>query len=234
MAGLDSAIVTAAASLTAQGDVLGAIAENIANANTPGYKRLIAQLIDQGVSIPEVFLRRDFSQGPVVPTGNPNDLAIAGNGFFQVTLPNGQTAFTRAGSLGLSADATLVDINGNPVVGPIQVNPAGGPLTVAADGTVSQTINGTTQVLGRVQLATFDNAGGLAAQSGNLFSPTAASGQPIPGGDGSQIVQGAIEGSNVSLDQEFVNMIVAKSVYEASARVITTASAMEATLLRIV
>ena len=234
MSGLNSAIVTAAASLTAQGDVLGAVADNIANANTPGYKRQIATLIDQGVAIPEVFLRRDFSQGPVVPTGNPNDLAVEGNGFFQVALPNGQTAYTRDGSLGLSPNAALVDVNGNPIVGPIQVNPAGGPLTVAADGTVSQTINGATQVLGRVQLATFTNPGGLAAQSGNDFSPTFASGQAIPGGDGSQVVQGAIEGSNVDLAQEFVTMITAKTVYEASARVITTASSMEAELLRIV
>jgi len=233
MSSLNSAIVTAAASLVAQGDVLGATAENIANLDTPGYKRLIPTLISQGVNIPAVFLRRDMSQGPIAPTGNPNDLATSGNGFFQVTLPNGQTAFTRSGSFALSPNAQLVDLNGNPVVGPIQTNPAGGPITVSPDGVVSQTVNGAPQILGKLQLANFANPDALSASSGNLFDATAASGQPVPGAGGSQIIQGAVEAPNVDLAQELVTMITAKAVYEASARVITTASSMEQTLVKL-
>ena len=233
MPDLTSAILTAAGSLRAQGTVLGVTADNIANVDTPGYKRGKAVLVSGVSQIPEVFLRRDFSQGAIAPTGNPNDLAIAGNGFFQVQLAAGGAAFTRDGSLGLSANAVMVDVNGNPIIGPIQTNPAGGPVTVAPDGTVSQTVNGTTQVLGQIDLASFPNDGGLSPASGNLFTPTEASGQPIPGAGGSQIVQGAIEAPNVDLASEFITMITAKAVYEASARVITTADNMEKRLLDI-
>jgi flagellar basal-body rod protein FlgG len=230
---LDSALLTAAASLVAQGEVLGATADNIANLYTPGYKRLEATLVSGVTQIPEIFLRRDVSQGAIVPTGNPSDLAISGPGFFQVTQPNGTVGFTRDGAFGVSANAVMVDLNGNPVVGPIEANPAGGPVTVAADGTVSQTVNGTTQVLGQVQLATFANPGGLSAGSGNDFSPTGASGQPIAGGDGSQIIQSAVEAPNVDLAQELITMIAAKAVYTASARVVTAADSMDKTLLQI-
>jgi flagellar basal-body rod protein FlgG len=230
---LDSALLTAAASLVAQGEVLGATADNIANLYTPGYKRLEATLVSGVTQIPEIFLRRDMSQGAIVPTGNPNDLAINGPGFFQVTQPNGTVGFTRDGSFGVSANAVMIDLNGNPVVGPIQANPAGGPLTIASDGTVSQTVNGTTQVLGQVQVATFANPGGLSAGSGNDFSQTGGSGQPIAGGDGSQIVQGAVEAPNVDLAQELITMMTAKAVYTASARVVTTADSMDKTLLQI-
>ncbi|MEJ0072064.1 MAG: flagellar hook basal-body protein [Pseudomonadota bacterium] len=234
MSSLDSAITTAAASLVAQGKVLGVTADNIANLSTPGYKRGEVSIVSGVSQIPEIFLRRDLSQGAIAPTGNPNDLAIAGNGFFQVTLPNGGVAFTRAGEFGLSASAVMVDVNGNPVVGPTQTNPAGGPVTVSASGVVSQTVNGTSQVLGQIDLATFPNAGGLSAESGNLLSPSAASGQPVPGGDGSRIIQGAVEAPNVDLAQELITMITAKAVYTASARVITTADSMEKRLLQIV
>jgi flagellar basal-body rod protein FlgG len=234
MSSLNSAITTGVASLIAQGEVLGTVADNIANLSTAGYKRAEATIVSGVSQIPEVFLRRDMSQGAIAPTGNPNDLAINGNGFFEVSLPNGGVAFTRNGAFGLSASAVMVDLNGNPVVGPIQTSPTGGPVTVSASGVVSQTVNGAQQVLGQIDLATFPNAGGLSAESGNLFSPSNASGQPVPGGDGSQIVQGAIETPNVDLAQELITMITAKAVYTASARVITTAASMEKTLLQIV
>src|SRR5262249_9395246 len=199
MPSLDSAILTAAASLRAQGTVLGVVADNIANLNTPGFKRGEATLVSGVSQIPAVFLRRDFSQGAIAPTGNPNDLAINGNGFFEVQLPSGQIAFTRSGQFGLSATASLVDVNGNPVVGPIQTTPAGGPLVVSSTGQVTQTVNGSTVVLGQLTLASFPNPGGLSADSGNLFNATVASGQPATGLGGNQIVQGAIEAPNVDL-----------------------------------
>lgn len=233
MSGLDAALLTAAASLSAQGEVLGATADNIANLNTIGYKRLEATLVSGVTQIPEVFLRRDISQGAIVPTGNPNDLAINGPGFFQVTEPNGTVGFTRDGAFGVSANAVMVDVNGNPVVGPIQVSSAGGPVTVSSDGAVSQTINGTSQVLGQVQLASFANPGGLSSEGGNLLGQSTASGQPVPGGDGSEIIQGAVEAPNVDLSQELITMITAKAVYTASARVITAADSMDKTLIQI-
>jgi flagellar basal-body rod protein FlgG len=234
MSSLDSALLTAAASMVAQGTVLGVTADNIANLYTPGYKRGEATIVSGVGQIPEIFLRRDMSQGAIVPTGNPNDLAINGNGFFEVAQPNGTVGFTRDGSFGVSANAVMVDLNGNPVVGPIQTNPAGGAVTVSSSGVVSQTVNGSPQVLGQIELATFANPGGLGPESGNLFSPTGASGQPVAGGDGSQVIQGAVEAPNVDLSQELITMITAKAVYTASARVITTADSMEKTLLQIV
>lgn len=233
MPSLDSAILTAAASLRAQGTVLGVTADNIANVSTPGFKRGQATLVSGVSQVPEVFLRRDMSQGAIAPTGNPSDLAIDGNGFFTVALPGGGVAFTRSGAFGMSASAVMVDVNGNPVVGPIQTDPAGGPVMVSPSGVVSQTVNGTERVLGRLQIASFANPGGLSAESGNLFTETTASGQPAVGGAGSQTVQGAIEAPNVDLATEFITLITARAVYEASARVIRTASNMEKRLLEI-
>jgi len=139
---LDSAIKTAVGGMIAQGTVLGVTANNIANLGTAGYKRGIAT-IGSGVSqIPEVFLRRDTSQGAIAPTGNPNDVAINGPGYFEVALAGGGVAYTRNGQFGLSANASMVDMNGNPVLGPIQTDPAGGPVSVSKDGVVSQTVNG--------------------------------------------------------------------------------------------
>ncbi len=233
MPSLDTAILTAAASLRAQGTVLGVSADNIANSSTPGFKRGEATLVSGVSQIPRVFLRRDFSQGAIAPTGNPNDLAINGNGFFTVQLPRSGVGLTRDGAFGVSASAVMVDVNGNPVVGPIQTNPAGGPVSVAPDGTVTQTVSGTSRVLGKLELTSVANPGGLTADSGNLFTPSGASGPPITGPNGSQIVQGAIETPNVDLAQEFITMITAKTVYEASAKVISTANNMEKRLLEI-
>jgi len=233
MPSLDTAILTAAASLRAQGSVLGVTADNIANLSTAGYKRGQAILVSGASQIPAVFFRRDFSQGAIAPTGNPNDLAINGNGFFTVALPGGAVGYTRSGQFAGSANTVLVDLNGNPVVGPINVNPNGGPIMVSPSGVVSQTVNGRQQILGQLQLASFPNPGGLSAASGNLFGATASSGQAVVGSAGSQIVQGAIETPNTDLATEFVTMITAKAVYEASARVITTANNMEKRLLAI-
>jgi flagellar basal body rod protein FlgG len=231
---LDSAIKTAVGGMIAQGTVLGVTANNIANLGTAGYKRGIAT-IGSGVSqIPEVFLRRDTSQGAIAPTGNPNDVAINGPGYFEVALAGGGVAYTRNGQFGLSSNASMVDMNGNPVIGPIQTDPAGGPVSISRDGVVSQTVNGTTRILGQVQLATFPNAGGLSPETGNLFSPTNASGQPVTGAIGGQLIQGAIETPNVDLAQEMITMITARTVYQASARVISTAATMEKRLLDIV
>jgi flagellar basal-body rod protein FlgG len=231
---LDSAINTAVGGLIAQGTVLGVTANNIANLGTAGYKRGIATIGSGVTQIPAVFLRRDTSQGAIAPTGNPNDLAINGPGYFQVQLAGGGVAYTRNGQFGLSANAVMTDMNGNPVIGPIQTDPAGGPVSISNDGVVSQTANGTTRILGQIQLATFPNAGGLSPETGNLFSQDAASGQPATGAIGGEIIQGAVETSNVDLAQEMITMIAARTVYQASARVISTANNMEKRLLDIV
>src|SRR5258708_33623348 len=123
MPSLDSAILTAAASLRAQDTVLGVAADNIANLNTPGYKRGEATVVSGVSQIPQVFLRRDMSQGAIAPTGNPNDLAINGNAFFEVQLPGGQIGFTRSGAFGLSANASMAAVNANPGGGPSQPEP---------------------------------------------------------------------------------------------------------------
>jgi flagellar basal-body rod protein FlgG len=231
---IDSAINTAVGGLLAQGTVLGVTANNIANLGTAGYKRGQATIVSGVSQIPAVFLRRDTSQGAIAPTGNPNDLAINGRGYFQVQLAGGGIAYTRNGQFGLSANAVMTDMNGNPVVGPIQTDPAGGPVSVSKDGVVSQTANGSQRILGQVQLASFPNAAGLSPESGNLFSQAAGSGQPVAGAIGGEIIQGAIETPNVDLAQELITMITARAVYTASTRVISVANNMEKRLLDIV
>src|SRR5260221_2529790 len=228
MSSLGSAFSTATASLIAQGTVLGVTANNIANLSTPGYKRGEATIVSGVSQVPAVFLRRDLSQGAISPTGNPNDLAISGNGFFTVQLPGGGVGYTRNGTFTVSGSSSLVDASGNPVIGPLTLNPAGGPVSVSSTGVVSQTVNGTTQVLGQVTTATFPNSGGLAPTSGNLFQETAASGQPSTG-TGGQIIQGAGEAANVDPAQELIATITAKGVYQASPQGIPPADTMTTT-----
>jgi flagellar basal-body rod protein FlgG len=234
--GLASALNVAVAGLQAQSGVVAANGANIANMTTPGYKRTVATVTAGGVNIPEVFLRRDTSQGAVFPTGNPSDLAISGNGYFQVRLPNGNIGYTRAGDFAVSAAGAMVDQNGNPVVGPVAPVAGGGPLLVAADGTVTQIVGGNPVTIGQIETATLPNAAGLDAAGGNVFGAGAASGQanagqPGTGGRG-EVVQGALESSNVEPVQEIVSMMMAKSAYAASARVIRTVDQMMGELIK--
>jgi flagellar basal-body rod protein FlgG len=251
------ALFSAASGMNAQQTNVENIANNIANANTAGFKSRRAQFQDllyqnliqpgaaatqqsvvptglqlglgtRAVSNEVIFTQGDFSE-----TDNPLDLVIQGNGFFQVLQPSGQIAYTKAGTFHLNNTGQIVDPNGNLLDPPITVPQNALSLTIGSDGTVSYTLPGQSaaQQAGQIQLANFANPSGLNSLGQSLFAQTDASGSPIvgpPGGsDGlGTLMQGYIEQSNVSIVQEFVNLIVSQRAYEANSKVVKAADDM--------
>ena len=174
-----------------------------------------------------------FSQGSFSQTNNPLDLVIQGRGFFQVRQPSGELAYTRAGSFHLDRDGNLVTGDGNPLEPQITIPSDAQAISIAQDGTVSYTQPGQTsaQQAGQVQLANFPNPAGLNSLGGNLYAPTDASGDPTVGAPGGQeglgtVMQGYVEQSNVSVVEEFINLIVAQRGYEANSKVVQAADQM--------
>lgn len=174
-----------------------------------------------------------FTQGNVLATSNPLDVVIQGKGFFQVRLANGEIAYTRAGSFHLDRDGNLVTSDGDPLEPQITIPPDAQEIHIAADGTVSYTQPGQTsvQMAGQIQLALFQNPAGLNSIGRNLFLPTDASGDPMIGTPGGQeglgaLLQGFLEQSNVSVVEEFINLIVSQRAYEANAKVVKAADDM--------
>lgn len=175
-----------------------------------------------------VFTQGDFSQ-----TSNPLDLVIQGKGFFQVRRASGDLAYTRCGSFHLDRDGNIVTSNGDPIEPQITLPSSAQQVTIAQDGTVSFTQPGQTasQQAGQIQLALFPNPAGLNSLGGNLYAPTDASGDATLGTPGGQeglgsVLQGYIEQSNVSVVDEFVNLIVAQRGYEANSKVVQAADNM--------
>lgn len=167
------------------------------------------------------------TQGALSATSSPLDMAIQGQGFFQILLPNGQTGYTRAGSFQLNAQGQMVTVDGNPLQPAITIPSNALSVTIGTDGTVSVTLPGQTQAsnVGAIQTAMFVNPGGLNSVGNNIYLATTASGDPIigtPGGsDGlGSIQQSMLEQSNVSVVDEFVQMILAQRSYESNSRVI--------------
>ncbi len=251
------ALYSAATGMNAQQLNVDNIANNIANANTNGFKTRRVQFQDlmyqnmiqpgaasnQQTSIPaglqlglgtrpasnEVI----YTQGEFTETDNPLDVVIQGNGFFQVTTPTGELAYTRAGSFQLNNTGQVVTANGDLLTPPITVPSNALSFTIGSDGTVSYTLPGQTaaQQGGQIQIATFPNPAGLNSLGGSLFQQTEASGAPVvgtPGGaDGlGALQQGYVEASNVSIVQEFVNLIVSQRAYEANSKVVKAADDM--------
>jgi len=174
-----------------------------------------------------------FSQGNFSETDNPLDLVIQGRGFFQVRLPSGELAYTRAGSFHLDRDGNVVTAEGNQLEPQITIPAEAQQITVAQDGTVSYSLPNQTaaQQAGQIQLANFPNPAGLNSLGGNLLAPTDASGDPTVGAPGGQeglgtIMQGYLEQSNVSVVEEFINLIVAQRGYEANSKVVQAADQM--------
>jgi len=175
-----------------------------------------------------VFTQGDFSQ-----TNNPLDLVIQGKGFFQIRQANGTLAYTRSGNFQMNRDGAVVDANGNLLEPQITIPATAQTITIAQDGTVSFTQVGQSaaQQVGQIQLANFQNPAGLNSIGSNLYLPTDASGDAIVGNPGGQegngtLLQGYIEQSNVSVVDEFVNMIVSQRAYEANSKVVKTADEM--------
>jgi flagellar basal-body rod protein FlgG len=175
-----------------------------------------------------IFTQGDFSQ-----TSNPLDLVIQGRGFFQVRKPTGELAYTRAGAFHLDRDGNVVTSDGNALEPQITIPAAAQQITIAQDGTVSYTQPGQTaaQQAGQIQLANFQNPAGLNSLGGSLYAPTDASGEPTVGIPGGQeglgtVMQGYVEQSNVSVVDEFINLIVAQRGYEANSKVVQAADQM--------
>jgi len=174
-----------------------------------------------------------FTQGSFTETDNPLDLVIQGRGFFQVRRPSGELAYTRAGAFHLDRDGNIVTSDGNPLEPQITLPADAQNISIAQDGTVSYTLPNQTaaQQAGQIQLANFPNPAGLNSLGGNLLAPTDASGDPTVGAPGGQeglgtIMQGYLEQSNVSVVEEFINLIVAQRGYEANSKVVQAADQM--------
>lgn len=250
------ALYAAATGMDAQQTRIDNIANNLANVNTTGYKASresfedliydqvqapgaktgsstitpVGVQIGHGTKLTGVF--KQFSQGELSQTNRELDISVEGNGFFQVTLDNGEKAFTRDGSLSLDKDGNLVTKNGLKVEPAVTVPAEALSLAVAKDGTISVTVpgQGEAQSLGTLQLTLFKNPAGLQNLGQNLYKETEASGtattvNPNESGAG-QISQGFLENSNVNVAEELINMIVAQRMYEANSKVMSTTSEM--------
>ena len=237
------------------------ISNNIANMTTTGFKRRRAEFQDLmyqnlrrvgssssesgsvlpsgaqvGLGVKTAAIYRINEQGNLQQTSNSLDMAVQGNGYFQVTMPSGETAYTRDGTFGLGADGTIVTADGFVVQPGLQIPAAATSVTVNTAGQVQVSIAGQTapQTIGQLQLAVFPNEVGLDAQGDNLFLQTAASGAPVTGNPRSagfgSVMQGFTETSNVNVVTEITNLITAQRAYEMNSRVITTSNDMLSTL----
>mgnify|MGYP001569053740 CR=1 FL=1 len=248
---------TAATGMTGQQFNLDTIANNIANVNTAGFKKSRADFEDliyevlkspgtpvatgsvlptgihvgHGVAI--AGTQKIHSLGNMQETQNPLDMAIDGNGFFQVLLSDGLTGYTRDGSFKSDQEGKLVTSNGY-ILQPEIVLPAdSSQITITEDGTVTVIVGndtGTPQEVGKIELARFANPAGLVPMGKNIFKESASSGDPITGTPGMEgigkINQGFIELSNVNIVDEMVNMIIAQRAYELNSKAIQTGDAM--------
>ena len=239
----------------AQDAKLQAIANNLANVNTVGFKRdrvvfedlfyqvdkqpgaqtadnTVSNGVQLGNGVTIVGTQKLFTNGSIQTTGQSLDVAITGNGFIQVRRPDGEPAYTRAGQLQVDSNGVLVNAQGLPLVPQITVPNNATAITIGENGVVSASVPGsvTPTQLGQLTLTTFVNPAGLQALGENLFQETAASGNPNEGkaGDGAfgKIKQGALEGSNVQVVEEMVDMIAAQRTYEMNTKVLSAADNM--------
>jgi flagellar basal-body rod protein FlgG len=254
------ALRTAATGMAAQQMNVEVISNNIANMNTVAFKRQRAEFQDLLYQTYEAAGTQSSDQGTIVPTGvqvgagvkagavyrvetqgaltrtdNPYDLAIDGRGYFQVLLPSGETAYTRAGNLSVNDQGQLVTQDGYQIQPAISIPADAVSVSISKSGQVEvqQAGQTTPNVVGVLELATFVNDGGLSAMGSNLYKETVASGAPTTGTPGSvgvgTLVQGYTEASNVDPVSEITALIVAQRAYEMNSKVISTADNMLAT-----
>jgi flagellar basal-body rod protein FlgG len=250
------ALYTAASGMNAQQTNIDNVAHNLANVNTVGFKKSRVEFedlvyeqtkaagsassttaespigLETGLGVRPVATSRDFARGNLRSTSGPLDLAIEGDGFFQVQLPSGDTGYTRAGSFHLNAEGALVTNEGYRIEPQITVPPSATSISISKDGIVSAVLPGQSapQQLGTIELASFQNPAGLRALGGNLFQSSTASGEPNVGAPGSDargtLAQGFVEDANVSVVEEMVNMILGQRAYEANSKVVKAADEM--------
>lgn len=247
---------TAASGMLAQQNHIDVISHNMANVGTTGFRRMRAEFQDLlyqelrapgarqagnqinptglqiGLGVRTHSTQIQHVQGALSQTGNPTDLAIEGTGFFQIRRPDGEIAYTRNGNFQINPDGQLVNADGFQVEPSINIPQGATSFTVAADGTVSVTMpNSTeTQEVGRLELATFMNPGGLEASGRNLYRATSASGQALVAQPTQEslgaISQGMLESSNVEVVTEMIDLIASQRAYEINHRVIQASDEM--------
>jgi flagellar basal-body rod protein FlgG len=173
----------------------------------------------------------------LIPTGNPLDLAIDGDGFFQVTNPNGGSSFTRSGSFKQDGEGNIVDASGNALLPAINVPGNNTGIRVESNGQISSHVGRQPEVAGQLQLANFQKPSGLTAAGGNLFNESASSGAPAVGNPGAvglgTVRSGFLEGSNVDITEEIVDQIVSKVAFKANINVIKANNEMLGSILDI-
>jgi flagellar basal-body rod protein FlgG len=250
------ALWTAGTGMSAQQLSIDTIANNLANTNVIGYKKMRAEfqdliyhtmrpagsLVAQGVRSPTGLqighgtklagTTKIFTQGDFMTTDNPLDLAIEGDGFFQVQMPDGTVAYTRNGAIKQDADGRLVNVDGYILQPEITIPLGASEITVGTDGTISAVLSGEEQSteLGQIQLANFSNQAGLINIGSSLYKASDASGTAnivTPGTEGAgQIERGFLEMSNVRVIEEMINMITVQRAYDVSSKVIQASDEM--------
>jgi flagellar basal-body rod protein FlgG len=252
----NAALHVARTGLDAQSMKMRVIANNLANVNTTGFKRDRANFetlayqsmtapgapssgenryatgLSLGTGVDVMATTRIDTQGTATVTGNALDLGIEGGGYFQIQMPDGRNGYTRAGNFNLSAEGKIVTADGMPLVPDIQIPAGAESITIGTDGTVSARLAGQTDIteLGKIETARFANSAGLESIGNNLLVETPASGAPQTGAAGSDgrgaIRQGSLEGSNVNIVEELVDMIETQRAYEVNSKMIKATDEM--------
>jgi flagellar basal-body rod protein FlgG len=253
-----NALNTAATGMAAQAKNIEVISNNVANADTVGFKKSRADFqdllyqnvkdpgaatsattqnptgIQVGLGTQLVGVSRENTQGSLRPTGRQLDVAIGGNGYLAFAKPGGEIAYSRDGNLQLNAEGVVVNAQGFPLTPEIRIPPNTQSISISQDGRVQARVNNDVQDAGQIQLVGFVNPSGLRAEGGNLFVETAASGVAAPGtpneGGLGSLTQNYLETSNVSAMTEMTDMIRAQRMYELGSKVVTTSDQMMSTL----
>ena len=253
------ALYTAASGMSAQQLNLDTIANNLSNSSTTGFRQLRLQFQDMvyqnmvtpgaaqsqntvsaglqiGMGTKSAATEVINTQGSLEETDNQLDVAIKGNGFFQVQMPDGTIAYTRAGNFHLNNQGTIVTSDGDPIIPTITVPTNATAITITEYGVVNATLSGQTNPsqLGQIQLATFPNIGGLSQVGSNLMKATLNSGDPVLGNPGGTeglgtLQQDYLENSNVDVVSMFVQMVLAQRAYESNSKVVKAADDMYST-----
>jgi flagellar basal-body rod protein FlgG len=253
---MNAALWAAKTGLDAQQTEMAVISNNLANVNTTGFKQdraVFEDLLYQnqtqagadtsqttqspsgmsiGTGVQVMATEKDYSQGSLTQTGNPLDVAIQGQGFFQIQMPDGTLAYSRDGTFQTNAQGQLVTSSGYLMQPGITIPQGAQSVTIGSDGTVSVTLAGQSAAtqIGQLQLANFINPAGLTPIGGNLLEQSAASGSPQTGSPGTNgfgtLTQGDLEGSNVNVVEELVNMIQTQRAYEMNSKAISTVDNM--------
>lgn len=257
-------LFTAATGMVAQQMNMDVVANNVANVNTAGFKKnradfqdLMYQIVEEpgtsaqqtgtspsgiqiGLGVRPAAVGKIHSQGDFQSTDNPLDIAIEGDGFFQVTVPStGETLYTRSGAFKIDSTGTLVNSDGYALTPPVVIPNNAVGITISADGQVNVKIPGQTQTnnVGTIQINRFQNPAGLKARGRNLLEQTDSSGAPTqsqPGLNGvGTLAQGYLESSNVSVVEEIVQMVTGQRAYEANSKVMQTADQILQTALNV-